>query len=339
MTMSEALVLGADVGGTNTKIALARVVGRKPVIVERQVYKSQEHPALESVIDAFVRRPEVAAHASAIAGACFAVAGPVEHGRARLTNLPWQPDQTEIASRFGFPLVRIINDFAAAGRGIEHLAPEDLLTLQPGISEPHRSRVIVGAGTGLGVALLDWDEKGFEVHSSEAGHTDFAPVDALQADLLAYLRHEWPRVSHERVICGAGLGRILEFIEHSGAAKCSAELRQAMEQGDPAGAITEFALARRDEAAVMSLEIFVRAYGSFAGNMALVTLAHGGVYIAGGIAPKIKSKLIDGTFMDAVADKGRFRSVLETMPVHVVMNDHVGLLGALAEAAHPGRMR
>lgn len=338
MSMNERLVVGADVGGTNTKIALARVVGRQPVIMERAIYKSREHAALDSVIAAFLERPQVAPHASSISGACFAVAGPVEHGRARLTNLPWEPDQLEIARRFGFPRVLIINDFAAAGRGVEHLAPQDLLTLQAGITEPAASRVIVGAGTGLGVALLDWDENGFEVHSSEAGHTDFAPVDALQVELLAYLRTEFSRVSYERVICGSGLARLLEFIAKTGAATPSAELRRAMQQGDPASAISEFALTRRDEAAVRALDMFVCAYGSFAGNMALVVLAHGGVYLAGGIAPKIVSKLTDGAFMRAFTNKGRFRSVLETMPVHVVMNDHVGLYGALAEAAHPGRI-
>lgn len=337
MSRNEALVLGADVGGTNTKIALARLADGKPVIFERQVYQSQEYVALESVIEAFLRRPEVAPYARSISGACFAVAGPVVRGRARLTNLPWQPDETEIGRRFGLPSVRIINDFAAAGRGVEHLAPEDLLTLQSGTQEARASRVIVGAGTGLGVALLDWDENGFEVHSSEAGHTDFAPVDALQAELLAYLRHEFSRVSYERVICGSGLARILQFIAQTGATP-TPELQQAMQHGDPANAISEFALTGRDEAAVRALDIFVGAYGSFAGNMALVVLAHGGVYLAGGIAPKIVSKLTDGAFMRAFKNKGRFRSVLETMPVHVVMNDHVGLLGALAEAAHPGRI-
>jgi glucokinase len=338
MSMGESLVLGADVGGTNTKMALARFDGAIPIVAALHVYKSGEHVSLESVIEAFLRRPEVAVRAAEIAGTCFAVAGPVEHGRGKLTNLPWQPDEGEIAGRFAFPRVRIINDFAAAGRGIEHLGRGDLLTLQTGVAEIGASRVVLGAGTGLGVALLDWDANGYEVHSSEAGHTDFAPVDAVQVELLAHLRAEFKRVSHERVICGKGLKRILDFVEHSGTAVPSEALKAAMEAGDPPGVISEFALAARDEAAVRALNIFVTAYGSFAGNMALTMLAHGGVYLAGGIAPKIVSKLSDGTFMRAFSDKGRFRSVLESMPVHVVMNDHVGLYGALAEAAQPGRV-
>ena len=336
MSTAAPLVLGADVGGTNTKIALARVEAGRARVLERQVYKSREHVSLESVIEAFLRRPEVAASTESIAGACFAVAGPVEHGRGRLTNLPWQPDEMEIAQRFTFARVRVINDFAAAGRGIEFLEKTDLLTLQGGTEEAHASRVVVGAGTGLGVSLLDWDQTGYEIHPSEAGHTDFAPIDALHVELLAHLRREFSRVSHERVICGAGLARILDFVEESGVGTPSNELKEAMARGDAPGAISEFALAGRDAAAVCALDIFVRAYGSFAGNMALIMLAHGGVYIAGGIAPKIAPKLQDGAFISAFRNKGRFGRVLETIPVHVVMNDHVGLYGALAEAAHPG---
>jgi len=336
--MQQSLVVGADVGGTNTKMALARFEGAIPVMAALHVYKSGEHASLESVIETFLRRPDVAPHAEAVAGACFAVAGPVVHGRGRLTNLPWQPDETELAQQFKFPRVRIINDFAAAGRGIEHLGRGDLETLQAGAPGLGAARVVLGAGTGLGVAMLDWDGDGYEVHPSEAGHTDFAPVDGVQVELLAYLRGEFRRVSHERVICGAGLKRVFDFVEHSGAAVPSAALEAAMVAGDAPGVISEFALSGRDEAAARALEIFVTAYGSFAGNMALTMLAHGGVYLAGGIAPKIISKLKEGAFMRAFTDKGRFSTVLESMPVHVVMNDHVGLYGALAEAAHPGRV-
>jgi glucokinase len=329
------LVLAADVGGTNTKIALARFENRALAILERHVYKSGQFESLERVAEAFLARPAVAAYAGAIDAGCFAVAGPVEHGRARLTNLPWAPEEGTITRALGLPRVRLINDFAAAGRGIEHLAPDDLLTLQEGQADVAASRVVVGAGTGLGVALLDWDGEGYEVHASEAGHTDFAPVDDTQVELLAHLRQEFKRVSHERVLCGAGLARLLAFVEARGEHAATPELNAAMAEGDPANAISTFALAGRDEAAARALEIFVCAYGSFAGNMALVMLAHGGVYIAGGIAPKIAPKLRDGSFINAFKAKGRFGRILETMPVHVVMNDHVGLLGALAEAAYP----
>ena len=330
MSRAAALVLGADVGGTNTKLALARIGSGAPRLLEMRSYASREHATLEHVVETFLR--EAAQDAKGVRAACFAVAGPVEHGRGKLTNLAWQPDEQVIAQHFGFPHTCVINDFAAAGIGIGQLAPTDLLTLQEGHAEEGGDRVVVGAGTGLGVALLEWSGTRYVVHASEAGHTDFAPNDALQDDLLAHVRREFPHVSYERILSGAGIARILAFLEASGAGATSPALKAAMARGDPARAITESALEGRDPVAMRALDVFVAAYGSFAGNMALTMLARGGVYIAGGIAPKIASKLADGTFRRAFAAKGRFRSLLESLPVHVVMNEHVGLYGAVVEA-------
>ncbi len=332
MSAEGPLVVGADVGGTTTKIALARFDAGVPLIIQRHVYPSVQYRALEDVIAAFLSSSEVLPYATAVRGACFAVAGPVEHGRGSLTNLPWRPDETEIARRFGFSHVRIINDFAAAGHGIAYLAADDLLTLQQGRPIDREPRVVVGAGTGLGVAILDWDNDGWEIHASEAGHTDFAPIDPLQDQLLFHLRSVFGRVSYERVISGPGLPRIVEFLEHYGGTSPSLALSTAMREGDPARAVAEFALRKEDDVAVRALDIFVRAYGAFAGNMALATLAHGGVYVAGGIAPQIAKKLVDGTFMAAFAAKGRLEKLLQAIPVYVVMNNQVGLYGALAVA-------
>ncbi|HYC48883.1 MAG TPA: glucokinase [Burkholderiales bacterium] len=323
------LVLGGDIGGTNTKLALA-APGSGERFREKAVYASADYETLEQAVEAFMRDAAVAP--DAIGAACFAVAGPVEHGRATLTNLAWRPDESTLARHFGFPRVSIINDFAAAGLGIAELAPGDLLPLQEGSVDPEGSRVIVGAGTGLGVALLEWDSTYYEVHASEAGHADFAPNDAQQDELLVHLRRDYRHVSYERVLSGRGICRVLSFLEANGAGAPSAALRDALTRGDPAKAITDFALRGADALAVRALDVFVSAYGSFAGNMALTMLAHGGVYIAGGIAPKIAPKLADGTFMRAFVSKGRFRSLLESVPVHVVMNDQVGLLGALSAA-------
>lgn len=333
MNARASLVLGADVGGTNTKIALARFEGGKPVVLERKVYPSARYPALEPIIDAFLAEGAVAPNAPAIEAACFAVAGPVEGGRGRLTNLPWEADEVEIARRFGFAATRVINDFAAAGLGIAHLGSDDLLTLQRGAALERGERVVVGAGTGLGVAVLDWDETYYEVHPSEGGHSDFAPVDTLQDRLLAHLRRQYPRVSYERVLSGSGLVRILTFLQESGAGAPSDLLKEALANESGAPAITELALTKQDALAVQALDLFVSAYGAFAGNMALVTLARGGVYIAGGIAPRIAAKLQDGSFIRAFTAKGRFKSLLESVPVNVVMNDQVGLYGALAQAS------
>ena len=332
MSEHSALVLGADVGGTNTKIALARFEAANPVIVERKIYPSARYAALEPVIEAFLAEAAVAPLAPGIEAACFAVAGPVEHGRGRLTNLPWQVEEAAITQRFGLKRVRVINDFAAAGLGIAYLSAGDFLTLQAGIPVERGQRVVVGAGTGLGVAVLDWDGAHYEVHPSEAGHCDFAPVDQLQDRLLVHLRRQYPRVSYERVLSGGGIVRILAFLQESGAGVASDLLREALATDSGARAITELGLAGQDALAAQALDLFVSMYGAFAGNMALVTLARGGVYIAGGIAPRIADKLKDGEFIRAFTAKGRFKAYLETLPVHVVMNDLVGLYGALADA-------
>lgn len=333
MTATEVFVLAADVGGTNTKTALARVHNGRPRLIKRHSYSSHNYATLERALEAFLADPDVRPHAARIRAACFAVAGPVEAGRARLTNLTWQIDEAQLRVHFGFPRVALINDFAAAGLGVALLEENDLLTLQPGVPIERAPRVVVGAGTGLGVGLLSWSEGHYDVHASEAGHCDFAPMNQLQDDLLVYLRREFGHVSYERIVSGPGLPRIFAFLKGAGAGEPGAVLAVALRERDPAQAITEFALARLDPLAERTLEIFVSVYGAFAGNMALVTLAHGGVFIAGGIAPKIAPKLTDGTFLRAFNVKGRFQKLLETMPVKVVMNEHVGLYGALAEAA------
>jgi glucokinase len=333
MTLAWKTVLAADVGGTNTKLALGRLEGGKAMLIERKVYSSLAYVSLERVVESFLSEQGVAPYAASVAAACLAVAGPVEHGRARLTNLAWQIEEVAFARHFGFPRVKVINDFAAAGLGIEELSDNDFVTLQAGAAVERANRVVVGAGTGLGVGWLTWNEGGYEVHPSEGGHTDFAPIDALQDELLLYLRRELGRVSYERVLSGLGLRHIFAFVKHRDPRPSTQALVDAMANADPAGAIAAFALDERDPLAVAALDLFVSAYGAFAGNMALMALAHGGIYVAGGIAPKIGPKLEDGTFMRAFAAKGRFKTLLETIPVKVVMNDQVGMLGALAEAA------
>ena len=333
MAAKETYALAADVGGTHVKVALARFEENRSTPIAQHAYPSRSHATLERVLETFLAAPEVRPHVNAIGGVCLAVAGPVQGGRARLTNLPWQIDEAQLARHFGFRRVAVINDFAAAGLGIALLEGEDLLTLQPGKEVERAPRVVVGAGTGLGVGLLSWDDGRYRVQASEAGHCGFAPVDQLQDDLLVYLRRAFGRVSYERVVSGPGLPRIFGFLKDTGVGKPSPALLQALKERDAGEAITEFALAGLDPLAERTLAVFVSAYGAFAGNMALVTLAHGGVYIAGGIAPKIAAKLTDGAFMRAFIAKGRFQALLETIPVKVVMNEHVGLYGALSEAA------
>src|SRR4051812_30018445 len=264
MSAAPVHVIAADVGGTNTKLALAACGDSGCTLVKRSDYRSGAHATFALAVEAFLREPEVQPYAGHVRAACFAVAGPVEHGRARLTNLAWQIDEAELAQRLSIPTVRVINDFAAAGLGVEHLPESEVLTLQAGTPVRGADRIVVGAGTGLGVCILDCDGDYYEVHASEGGHADFAPVDELQDALLRHLRTEFVRVSCERVISGPGLPRILTFLaQHTGRAPC-AELAQAMVVGNAPRAVTEFAMSARDPLAVQALHIFVSAYGAFA---------------------------------------------------------------------------
>ena len=326
-------LLGADVGGTKTMVALAEARDPCPAIVAQRVYASRDFDGLESLVREFLVRPEAAAGAGRIAAACFAVAGPVVDNGTLLTNLRWQMQGETLASRLALRSVTLINDFAAAGLGLSCLGTKDLTSLQVGRRREHGVRLIIGAGTGLGVGWLTWQDGRYVAHASEAGHADFAPVDALQDRLLLHLRGAFKRVSVERVVSGPGLIRLVEFLQEAKVGVPSREFLEAIsKRDDVAGAIGEFALARRDPLAERALDLFIGVYGAFTGDMALATLAHGGVYIAGGIAPKILSRLKDGEFLRAFVSKGRYRELMGTMPVDVVLNPEVGLYGALLEA-------
>ena len=331
--MRRRYLLAADVGGPKVTVALAVAGAARPEIVAHRDYACQEFDGLQPIIADFLQQPPVAAHRGAITAACFSVAGPVAANSATLTNLDWMIAGNALAAELRLPEVRLVNDFAAAGLGITRLAANELETLQAGSPVAQAARLIIGAGTGLGVGLLTWQDNGYAVHPSEAGHADFAPVDELQDKLMLHLRRTYGRVSYERVVSGPGLMRIFSFLQETGAGVPSRQLRDADKtRQDTAELIAEFALAKLDPLAVRALDLFVAIYGAFAGNMALVTLARGGVYIAGGIAPKIAAKLKEGAFIRAFNSKGHFSEVLATMPVQVVMNPQVGLYGALLEA-------
>jgi glucokinase len=326
-------LLAADVGGTKTLVALADRRRAWPNVVAERTYASRDFGSLEAVLLNFLARPDTAEHARDIAGACLSVAGPVVENRATLPNLGWRIDAVPIAASCRLPALGMINDFAAAGLGLKRLAARDFVTLQRGVARAHATRLVIGAGTGLGVGWLTWNGQDYVPHDSEAGHVDFAPLDELQDELLAYLRRNFGRVSCERVISGPGLMRIFSFLQEKGVGMPSREMLAASKDSpDATAVIGEFGASQRDPLAVKALDVFVSAYGAFAGNVALATLAHGGVYIAGGIAPKMVAKLQDGSFIRAFTDKGRFSELLKTMPVHVVMNPCVGLYGALLEA-------
>jgi len=331
--MTGRYVLAADVGGTRTTVALALEGRPWPGVTTQAIYESQRFQSLKTIIEDFLARPDVAPHCKGVRAACFSVAGPVAMNSVTLTNLGWKVRGDGLAAELGVPEVKLINDFAAAGMGIPRLAPTELDTLQEGYPVAQGTRLIIGAGTGLGSGFLTAHGEGYVAHASEAGHADFAPIDELQDRLLVYLRRTFGRVSYERVVSGPGLMRIFSYLQESGAGIPSKQLQEAARNNaDTAGVIGEFGLAKRDPLAVRALDLFAAAYGAFAGNMALATLARGGVYLAGGIAPKLAAKLKEGDFMRAFHGKGRFAELLSTMPVYIIMNPRVGLLGAAIEA-------
>lgn len=322
-------VLAGDIGGTKTLLRLAAFDGTAPggTTLAEQRFDSSAYADLAPMVEDFLGRDD----AANLTAACFGVAGPVEgnavHQYARLTNLPWQLDSERLAQRLGLPRVRLINDFQAVGYGIEALDAADLTTLQRAPARPRAPRVVIGAGTGLGVGLLFWDTDHYEAYPTEGGHAHFAAVDEEQAALLAHLRRQFGRVSYERLLSGPGLEAIYRFLAERTPDHSPADDPILLHE-DPAAAVSARAAAAPNSLAARALELFVAIYGAAAGDLALTCLAYGGVYVAGGIAPKIIERLRGGTFMRAFHDKGRMRALVEDMPVHVVLNAKVGLLGA-----------
>ncbi len=315
--------LAGDIGGTKTLLQISATDSACAPLLQKS-YPSAGYAGLAEMLDEFLR----ATATTEIAGACFALAGPVSGRRVKLTNLPWEVDADVIGARFSIAQVSLINDFEAAGLGIAALQPDDLLTLQAGEAQAQGMRVVVGAGTGLGVAWLPWQGSGHAVHPSEGGHMDFAPTDAMQYELLCYLQQRHGHVSYERIVSGPGLVAIVEFLSNSGLAEPSAQLLKAMTQEDAAAAIAQRAQQGDEPIAHMALDLFIQIYGAFVGNVALAALPHGGIYVAGGIAAKIATAMQHGTFLRAFRDKGRFAGLLETLPLHIVTNPNIGLLGA-----------
>lgn len=325
--MTTLRVLAGDVGGTKTLLQLAEFEPgalRPQRVLRESRYDSAAYADLTPLLDDFLHNDNGPLH-----GACLAVAGPVQgdagHQTCRLTNLPWQLDSQRIAANLGLPAARLINDFQAVGYGIEALSADELITLHHGTAHAQAPRVVLGAGTGLGVALLIPCNGRHEVFPTEAGHMDFGGGDELQDGLLAFLRAEFGHVSWERIVSGPGLVNIYRYLLARDGADDEAGLLQA---ADPAAAIA----AADDARAAAALALFVRLYGAIAGNLALACLARGGVYLAGGIAAKILPHLQQGGFAHSYTDKGRMRAVVESIPVHVVTHPQVGLLGALLAA-------
>ncbi len=312
-------ILVADVGGTNARFAIA-TLGRGSVsLSDEHTVPSASQPSLEAAALAYRARVPVAIELASIA-----IAGPVKDNVAHVTNLPWVVDGAVLSSALGVA-TRVMNDFEAVARGVRLVPRELRATLQDGEHDEHGPVAILGAGTGLGEALLVGDR----VLATEGGHASFAPNDEEDASLLAFTRKKLAggHVSVERLVSGMGLVTILEWLEATDRAHATAATHAAMATEDDAAVIGRTGTDGSDPACRIAVDRLVRLYGAEAGNLALKTLPHGGLFVAGGIAKKILPRLREG-FLSAFVAKGRMRSVLETIPVHVILDGDVGLRGA-----------
>ncbi len=312
------MILAGDIGGTKTLLGLFEGAS---LVLERR-YASRDFADFAVLLRAFLGE---AGHAGAIDRACFGVAGPVEQGRARVTYLPWQLEARALAQDFAIGRVELVNDFAAAAQGIATLGPADLVTLQEGGAEANGPRVLIGAGTGLGVAGLIREDGGWRVVPGEGGHAGFAPADEEQADLWRFVRGRAGRVSIERVLSGPGLVEIYRFVCARGG---SADVPDPLAADNPAAMIGETALAEPASLAAAAVDLFVRIYGAVAGDLALTFMARGGVYLAGGIAPKLLPRLRQGGFLAAFRDKAEHARLMPGFPVRLVVDEKLGLRGA-----------
>ncbi len=322
------IVLAGDVGGTNARLATVEMNGRTARIAQQTRYPSGDYPGLTPIVRSFCEglasRPD---------RACFGIACPVVGDDCTAPNLPWTINARKLADEIAIPRSTIINDFVAVGYGVELLGPADLATLQEGSPMPQGPIALIGPGTGLGQGFLLWEGDHYRVLPSEGGHGDYAPHNKLQTDLLQFLGQQFGRVSWERLLSGAGMVNVYRYLLASAAAPEQPAVHAEMEKDDPAAVISRHGLAKTDCLSERALDLFCELLGAQAGNLALTVIATGGVYLAGGIAPRIAERLKSGPFLTAFRDKGRMAELLSRIPVHVIMNPNVGLLGAAAVAA------
>ena len=321
-------VLAGDIGGTKTAIAVVRISSRSISVGRFRRYPSARFGSLEEILADFLaaesRPPRVAA---------FGVAGPVRQGKARVTKLPWTIDERRLSRSTGIPRVKVLNDFVAAALGIPYLTPRQLVVLARGKREPGGPIALIGAGTGLGQAALLDTGGGYEPFPSEGGHADFGPRSAREDRLVRFIRAKFGRVSRDRLLCGEGLGHMYDFLKADGAARERPAVSRAFRAGeDRAAVISRFGLAGRDPLCREALSLFVSIYGSEAGNLAIQYRATGGLYVGGGIAPKILPALSRGGFLESFRSKPPMEALLSEISVRVVREPRLGLFGAAAAA-------
>lgn len=319
-------ILAGDIGGTKTHLALFNEGEGRKWLADTK-YPSAKYEDLRTIVKEFLKsqgNPQVSV-------ACFGIAGPVQDRKSKTTNLPWVIDAAEIEQELGIPHVYLINDLEANAHGIDCLAEDEFFVLNPGV-EREGNRALIAAGTGLGEAGIYFDGKEHRPFGSEGGHCSFAPESDLEIKLLRYLHKQYDHVSYERILSGAGFTHIYRFLIDEGLESESEEVKKAFEETDPPRVITEMGIKGTDPACQRALEMFVSIYGSESANLALQMLAVGGLYVGGGIAPKILNEMKEGGFMKRFIQKGRFTSLLLGIPVKVILNENTALLGAGAYA-------
>src|SRR3989338_1340575 len=320
-------ILAGDIGGTKTLLAVIEVGGTQVHVVHEATYPSRGYATFEALLGEFLSGIETPGHAA------FGIAGPVQGRVAQTTNLPWRIDADALRRQSGFAHCTLLNDLEATAYGLPALGADDLLTLQPGMANAGGNAAVIAAGTGLGEAGLFWDGQNHCPFATEGGHASFSPGDELEIEFLRHLRQRHRHVSWERVVSGMGLLSLHEFLCLYRHAAVPQWLADEMRSGDAAASIAAAALSGRDEICVETLHRFVRLYGAGAANPALKAMSRGGLYVGGGIAPKILPLLQDGAFLDAFLNKGRMRPLLEAMPLRVILNDRAALFGAALRAA------
>jgi len=320
---NKTFVLAGDIGGTKTNMGLFQMGKSRPILKAVTVYSSRESTGLEDIIDRFLD-----AHAIDVANACFGIAGPVMNGRCKTTNLPWDVSEKRIKRQFKWRSVSLINDLAATAFAIPILNSREIFSLNRVRVRKDRNFALIAPGTGLGEAFLVFKDGNYIPVSSEGGHGDFAPNSRSEAELWEYLHGRFGHVSVERVISGSGLVNIYSWLRDSGRYAEPSWLAGQIKKEDPSKAISEAAINDKNPLCVKTLNMFVSILGSVAGNLALSGIAAGGVYLAGGIPPKILPALKGDVFLNAFQAKGRFRDMMENISVKVILNERAALLGA-----------
>ena len=341
MEVKRSLVLAGDVGGTKTTLGLFEAKRGTDGLVNEAAYSSKDFATFEAAVRAFLKEG-----ADAVEYACFGVAGPVVDGEVKVTNLPWSVDERKVSSELGIPFVRVINDLQAAALAIPYLPQVDFRSLGGGAAERRGETIaVIAPGTGLGEASVTWDAPSgrYNVHASEGGHADFAPTDDLQVGLLRYLMGRIGHVSYESVCSGLGIRNVHTYLDQTKSAAAASEehRRQIDAEEDPVPLMAEAAIAGspRCDLCLKTFEVFVSILGAEAGNLALRTLARGGIYVGGGIPPRILPLLENGRFMASFRNKGRLSALVSEVPVRVVLNPRAGFLGAARFGIDQATMR